>query len=108
MTVSKVLYSLGNLDLLDKIQRETENENIYGEREKTPKRKFLHFIFYFFLFHPRYMIPRYTDLEEFFTINHEDGIIKTTRPLDREAQAWHNISVSATEIGRSLISFPGF
>ncbi|XP_077085393.1 cadherin-11 isoform X2 [Siphateles boraxobius] len=47
----------------------------------------------------RYMIPRYTDLEEFFTINPEDGIIKTTRPLDREAQAWHNISVSAAEIG---------
>ncbi|XP_056605424.1 cadherin-11 [Triplophysa dalaica] len=47
----------------------------------------------------RYMIPRYTDLEEFFTINPEDGIIKTTRPLDREAQTWHNISVSATEIG---------
>ncbi|RXN12484.1 cadherin-11 [Labeo rohita] len=46
-----------------------------------------------------YMIPRYTDLEEFFTINPEDGIIKTTRPLDREAQAWHNISVSATENG---------
>ncbi|XP_051562720.1 cadherin-11-like isoform X2 [Myxocyprinus asiaticus] len=47
----------------------------------------------------RYMIPRYTDLEEFFTINPEDGTIKTSRPLDREAQAWHNISVSATEIG---------
>uniref|UniRef100_A0A8C2E0M5 Cadherin 11, type 2, OB-cadherin (osteoblast) n=1 Tax=Cyprinus carpio TaxID=7962 RepID=A0A8C2E0M5_CYPCA len=47
----------------------------------------------------RYMIPRYTDLEEFFTINTEDGIIKTTRPLDREAQSWHNISVSAAEIG---------
>lgn len=47
----------------------------------------------------RYMIPHYTDLEEFFTINPEDGIIKTKRPLDREAQAWHNISVSATEIG---------
>ncbi|XP_073691957.1 cadherin-11 [Garra rufa] len=46
-----------------------------------------------------YMIPRYTDLEEFFTINPEDGIIRTTRPLDREAQAWHNISVSATESG---------
>ncbi|KAG7248515.1 hypothetical protein CRUP_031995, partial [Coryphaenoides rupestris] len=31
-------------------------------------------------------------------INSEDGMITTTRPLDREAQAWHNISVSATEI----------
>ncbi|TTO47447.1 Cadherin-11 [Bagarius yarrelli] len=47
----------------------------------------------------RYLIPRYTDLEEFFSINPDDGIIKTTRPLDRESQAWHNISVSATEIG---------
>ncbi|XP_062845953.1 cadherin-11 [Trichomycterus rosablanca] len=47
----------------------------------------------------RYFIPSYTNLEEFFTVNPEDGIIKTTRPLDRETQAWHNISVSATEIG---------
>lgn len=47
----------------------------------------------------RYLIPRYTDLEEFFSVNPEDGIIRTTRPLDRETQAWHNISVSATEIG---------
>uniref|UniRef100_A0A3Q3KPK6 Cadherin domain-containing protein n=1 Tax=Monopterus albus TaxID=43700 RepID=A0A3Q3KPK6_MONAL len=47
----------------------------------------------------RYMIPRYTDIEQFFTINSEDGMIAITRPLDREAQAWHNISVSATEIG---------
>uniref|UniRef100_A0A3P8TBJ5 Cadherin 11, type 2, OB-cadherin (osteoblast) n=1 Tax=Amphiprion percula TaxID=161767 RepID=A0A3P8TBJ5_AMPPE len=47
----------------------------------------------------RYMIPRYTDVEQFFSINSEDGMITTTRPLDREALAWHNISVSATEIG---------
>ncbi|XP_030650149.1 cadherin-11 [Chanos chanos] len=47
----------------------------------------------------RYMIPRYTDLGEFFSIGHEDGTIRTTRPLDRETLAWHNISVSATEIG---------
>ncbi|GLD69642.1 cadherin-11, partial [Lates japonicus] len=47
----------------------------------------------------RYMIPRYTDVEQFFSINSEDGMITTTRPLDRETQAWHNISVSATEIG---------
>ncbi|XP_076142762.1 cadherin-11 [Alosa pseudoharengus] len=47
----------------------------------------------------RYMIPRYTDLGQFFGITPEDGVIKTTRPLDRENQAWHNISVSATEIG---------
>lgn len=47
----------------------------------------------------RYMIPRYTDIEQFFSINSEDGMIVTTRPLDRETQPWHNISVSATEIG---------
>ena len=46
------------------------------------------------------MIPRYTDVEQFFSISPEDGLIRTTRPLDRENQAWHNISVSATEIGR--------
>lgn len=47
----------------------------------------------------RYMIPRYTDVEQFFAINTEDGMITTMRPLDRETQNWHNISVSATEIG---------
>ncbi|XP_059929662.1 cadherin-11 isoform X1 [Gadus macrocephalus] len=47
----------------------------------------------------RYMIPRYTDVEQFFSVNSEDGMITTTRPLDREAQAWHNISVAAAEIG---------
>uniref|UniRef100_A0AAQ4PIN6 Cadherin domain-containing protein n=1 Tax=Gasterosteus aculeatus aculeatus TaxID=481459 RepID=A0AAQ4PIN6_GASAC len=49
----------------------------------------------------RYMIPLYTDIEQFFRVNPEDGMITTTRPLDREAQNWHNISVSATEIGRN-------
>ncbi|XP_010767586.1 cadherin-11-like [Notothenia coriiceps] len=47
----------------------------------------------------RYMIPLYTDIEQFFSINPEDGMITTKRALDREAQAWHNISASATEIG---------
>lgn len=47
------------------------------------------------------MIPLYTDIEQFFRVNPEDGMITTTRPLDREAQNWHNISVSATEIGRN-------
>lgn len=53
----------------------------------------------------RYMIPRYTDVEQFFSINSEDGMIITTRPLDRETQAWHNISVSATEIGKNEKTF---
>lgn len=47
----------------------------------------------------RYMIPQYTDIERFFSINSEEGLITTMKPLDRETQAWHNISVSATEIG---------
>lgn len=52
----------------------------------------------------RYMIPQYTDIERFFSINSEDGLITTTKPLDRETQAWHNISVSATEIGTHKLS----
>uniref|UniRef100_A0A8C6UNL8 Cadherin 11, type 2, OB-cadherin (osteoblast) n=1 Tax=Neogobius melanostomus TaxID=47308 RepID=A0A8C6UNL8_9GOBI len=46
----------------------------------------------------RYMIPRYTDVEQFFNINSEDGLITTTRPMDRETQPWHNISVSDTKV----------
>jgi hypothetical protein len=59
--------------------------------------------------HCRYMIPRYTDVEQFFSVGPEDGIIKTTRPLDRETLPWHNISVSATEIGTPPSTIhPGF
>ncbi|XP_048886698.1 cadherin-11 [Brienomyrus brachyistius] len=47
----------------------------------------------------RYQITPYTNLDQLFTISPEDGILKTTRPLDRETQPWHNISVSASEIG---------
>uniref|UniRef100_A0AAX7T4S1 Cadherin domain-containing protein n=1 Tax=Astatotilapia calliptera TaxID=8154 RepID=A0AAX7T4S1_ASTCA len=49
----------------------------------------------------RYMIPRYTDVEQFFSINAEDGMITTTKPLDRETQPWHNISV---QLGLILIA----
>lgn len=49
------------------------------------------------------MIPRYTDVEQFFSVNAEDGMITTTRPLDRESLPWHNISVSATEIGTEVV-----
>ena len=51
------------------------------------------------------MIPRYTDVEQFFSVNSEDGMITTTRPLDREAQAWHNISVAAAEIGTNTPAY---
>lgn len=46
----------------------------------------------------RYSIDRHTDLDRFFTINPEDGFIKTTKPLDREETAWLNISVFAADI----------
>ena len=46
----------------------------------------------------RYSIDRHTDLDRFFTINPEDGFIKTTKPLDREETAWLNITVFAAEI----------
>ncbi|KAG8521730.1 Cadherin-11, partial [Galemys pyrenaicus] len=46
----------------------------------------------------RYSIDRHTDLDRYFTINPEDGFIKTTKPLDREETAWLNISVFAAEI----------
>ncbi|KAM9301606.1 cadherin-11 [Gastrophryne carolinensis] len=45
----------------------------------------------------KYSIDRHTDLDRFFNIQ-EDGVIKTTKPLDREDKDWHNISVIATEI----------
>ncbi|NWT39286.1 CAD11 protein, partial [Rissa tridactyla] len=46
----------------------------------------------------RYSIDRHTDLERYFIINAEDGNIKTTKALDREEIAWHNISVFAVEV----------
>ncbi|KAG8437617.1 hypothetical protein GDO86_008362 [Hymenochirus boettgeri] len=46
----------------------------------------------------RYTIDRHTDLDRFFSINPENGVIKTTKSLDREECAWHNISVIATEV----------
>uniref|UniRef100_A0A6I8RK16 Cadherin 11 n=1 Tax=Xenopus tropicalis TaxID=8364 RepID=A0A6I8RK16_XENTR len=46
----------------------------------------------------RYSIDRHTDLDRFFSINPEDGVIKTTKGLDREESSWHNISVIATEL----------
>ncbi|XP_010160215.1 PREDICTED: cadherin-11, partial [Eurypyga helias] len=45
-----------------------------------------------------YSIDRHTDLERYFTINAEDGNIKTIKALDREEIAWHNISVFAVEV----------
>ncbi|XP_060693556.1 cadherin-8-like isoform X2 [Hemiscyllium ocellatum] len=45
----------------------------------------------------RYSIDRHTDLERLFNINADDGKITLAKPLDRETEAWHNITVIATE-----------
>ncbi|XP_069073207.1 cadherin-11 [Pleurodeles waltl] len=50
----------------------------------------------------RYSIDRHTDLDRFFSISAEEGIIKTTKPLDREEIAYHNISIIAFELNNRL------
>ncbi|XP_062845467.1 cadherin-8 [Trichomycterus rosablanca] len=46
----------------------------------------------------RYSIDRHTDLERQFNIHVDDGKITLAKPLDREADTWHNITVTATEV----------
>ncbi|XP_062404964.1 cadherin-8 [Sardina pilchardus] len=46
----------------------------------------------------RYFIDRHTDLERQFNINADDGKITLAKPLDRETDMWHNITITATEI----------
>uniref|UniRef100_A0A673YRX1 Cadherin 8 n=1 Tax=Salmo trutta TaxID=8032 RepID=A0A673YRX1_SALTR len=46
----------------------------------------------------RYFIDRHTDLERQFNVNVDDGKITLAKPLDRETDMWHNITVTATEI----------
>lgn len=50
----------------------------------------------------RYFIDRHTDLERQFNINVDDGKITLAKPLDRETDMWHNITVTATEVGEYL------
>ncbi|KAK6302195.1 hypothetical protein J4Q44_G00265500 [Coregonus suidteri] len=45
----------------------------------------------------RYSIDRNTDLERFFNIDAATGVISTAKPLDREVNAVHNITIFATE-----------
>ncbi|XP_016395343.1 cadherin-7-like [Sinocyclocheilus rhinocerous] len=45
----------------------------------------------------RYSIDRNTDLERFFNIEATTGVISTAKPLDREANAVHNITILAIE-----------
>ncbi|CAG5896089.1 cadherin-6-like isoform 1-T2 [Menidia menidia] len=45
----------------------------------------------------RYTIDRRTDMDRVFNIHAGNGSVFTLRELDREENAWHNISVIATE-----------
>ncbi|XP_028832015.1 cadherin-7a [Denticeps clupeoides] len=45
----------------------------------------------------RYSIDRNTDLERFFNIEATTGVISTAKPLDREVNAIHNITILAIE-----------
>ncbi|XP_004864241.1 cadherin-24 [Heterocephalus glaber] len=49
----------------------------------------------------RYSILPYSDPERCFSIEPEDGTIRTAAPLDREARVWHNLTVLATELDSS-------
>nr|XP_044621261.1 cadherin-24 [Equus asinus]XP_044621262.1 cadherin-24 [Equus asinus] len=49
----------------------------------------------------RYSILPHSDPERCFSIEPEDGTIRTAVPLDREARVWHNLTVLATELDSS-------
>ncbi|KAG9267550.1 cadherin-10-like [Astyanax mexicanus] len=51
----------------------------------------------------KYLIDWRTDMDHIFNIYPNNGSVYISRPLDREEQAWHNISVQATE-NNSLMS----
>lgn len=46
----------------------------------------------------RYSIDRNTDLERFFNVDAHSGVISTAKPLDREANSVHNLTIFAIEI----------
>lgn len=45
----------------------------------------------------RYSIDRNTDLERFFNIDALSGVISTAKPLDREVNSVHNLTILAIE-----------
>lgn len=51
----------------------------------------------------RYFLDSKEDDERYFRIDEITGVIRTTKPLDREDITWHNITVMASEVGR----YPG-
>ncbi|XP_068566231.1 cadherin-7-like [Cebidichthys violaceus] len=56
----------------------------------------------------RYSIDRNTDLERFFNVDALSGVISTAKPLDREANLIHNLTIFAiesqdpTQIGKGI------
>ncbi|XP_073704177.1 cadherin-18a [Garra rufa] len=54
----------------------------------------------------RYSIDQNTEGDALFSIDVESGLVTTTRSLDREEVAWHNITVMASEIDNpNLVSY---
>ncbi|XP_043078148.1 cadherin-6-like [Puntigrus tetrazona] len=54
----------------------------------------------------RYSIDHNAEGDALFTIDVDSGLITTTRSLDREEVAWHNITVMASEIDNpNLVSY---
>lgn len=49
------------------------------------------------VFLSRYSIDRNTDLERFFNVDALSGVISTAKPLDREANSVHNLTIFAIE-----------
>ncbi|CAB1452472.1 unnamed protein product [Pleuronectes platessa] len=53
----------------------------------------------------RYSIDRNTDLERFFNVDALSGIISTAKPLDREANSVHNLTIFAIESLHNLCKY---
>ena len=49
------------------------------------------------VFVSRYSIDRNTDLERFFNVDALSGVISTAKPLDREANSVHNLTIFGIE-----------
>lgn len=49
-------------------------------------------------------MDRHTDMDRIFNIDSGNGSIFTSKTLDRESLLWHNITVIATEISKSILN----
>lgn len=61
---------------------------------------------FFFPSPNRYYLDSKEEGMRYFRIDEGSGLIRTTRPLDREDASWHNITVMASEVGRYPGGFP--